>query len=245
MSKFHELDSILRNQDFDETESDYDFVVAYAKSLAMIEQSIVIVSDLRNRFNRIFAGRFADELGIKCCLTEDTIWEKEILGLMTEDEREEKFLAELRFLHYLRQHPQKQRGNLYLISRLRFKAQSGKTVNVQHRMYYIHDEHSDSVRFAVCIYEPLVAELPCRSMAVNSVTGIKEELTTTADNSILSKREKQVLALIDNGKTSNEIAASLCISRNTVSRHRQEILAKLQVKNSVEACHRAKSLHII
>lgn len=245
MSRFHELDNILRNQEFDETESDYDFVVAYAKGLAAIEHSIVIVSDLRNRSNKIFAGRFADELGIKCSLTEDTIWEKEILGLMTEDEREEKFLAELRFLHYLRQLPKKKRSNLYLISRLRLKAQNGKTVNIQHRMYYIHDEHNDSVRFAVCIYEPLVVELPCRSMAVNSVTGIKEELTTAADNSILSKRERQVLALIDNGKTSNEIAAALCISRNTVSRHRQEILAKLQVKNSVEACRRGKSLHLM
>lgn len=245
MSKFHELDTILSNQIFDDAEANHDFVAAYAQGLAAIENSIVVVSDLRNRCNRIFAGRFADELGIKCRRVEDSIWEKDILSLMSDNECEEKFLAELRFLHYLRQVPRKQRPNFHLVSRLKFRLQSGKTVNVQHRMYYIHDMQNDSVRFAVCIYEPLVSELPCSSMAVNSLTGIRDELTATADNNILSKREKQVLALIDSGKTSNEIATALCISRNTVSRHRQEILAKLQVKNSVEACHRAKSLHLI
>ena len=35
------------------------------------------------------------------------------------------------------------------------------------------------------------------------------------------------------------------ISVNTVSRHRQEILAKLQVKNSIEACRVAQDLGLI
>lgn len=65
------------------------------------------------------------------------------------------------------------------------------------------------------------------------------------DSRILTSREKQVLTLIDKGLTSKVIADRLCISRNTVSRHRQEILAKLHVKNSTEACQRAKHMHII
>ncbi|MFG6381685.1 MAG: helix-turn-helix transcriptional regulator, partial [Muribaculum sp.] len=71
------------------------------------------------------------------------------------------------------------------------------------------------------------------------------ELTSAADASILSRREKQVLTLIDSGKRSYEIAEILSISKNTVSRHRQEILAKLQVKNSMEACRIAKAMKII
>jgi len=38
---------------------------------------------------------------------------------------------------------------------------------------------------------------------------------------------------------------TLSISTNTVSRHRQEILGKLQVKNSIEACRVAKDLKLI
>lgn len=82
-------------------------------------------------------------------------------------------------------------------------------------------------------------------MVVNSFTGVSEELTVSGDQSILSRREKQVLTLIDSGKRSHEIAGILSISKNTVSRHRQEILAKLQVKNSMEACRLAKSMKII
>ncbi|WP_288357716.1 response regulator transcription factor [uncultured Bacteroides sp.] len=62
---------------------------------------------------------------------------------------------------------------------------------------------------------------------------------------ILSVREKQVLSLIDKGLTSKKIAETLSISINTVSRHRQEILGKLQVKNSIEACRVAKDLKLI
>ncbi len=61
-----------------------------------------------------------------------------------------------------------------------------------------------------------------KSIVVNSLTGVLEELTSSTDASILSRREKQVLALIDSGKRSYEIAEILSISKNTVSRHRQE-----------------------
>ena len=50
---------------------------------------------------------------------------------------------------------------------------------------------------------------------------------------------------INNGLMSKEIAAELFISVNTVNRHRQNILMKLQATNSVEACRIAKSLNLI
>ena len=50
---------------------------------------------------------------------------------------------------------------------------------------------------------------------------------------------------IDKGLMSKEISGRLSISINTVSRHRQEILGKLQVKNSIEACRIAKDLKLI
>ena len=71
------------------------------------------------------------------------------------------------------------------------------------------------------------------------------ELSSASDKSILSKREKQVLSLIETGVTSQEIADRLCISKHTVSRHRQEILAKLQAKNSTAAIRIAKQLNLL
>lgn len=58
-------------------------------------------------------------------------------------------------------------------------------------------------------------------------------------------RERQILAMIDKGMKSGEIAAQLHISIHTVSCHRQEIIGKLQVKNTHEACRIAKSMGLL
>ena len=54
-------------------------------------------------------------------------------------------------------------------------------------------------------------------------------------NSILSKREREVLKLIAVGKTNSDIANDLYISIRTVKFHVSSILTKLDVKNRTEA----------
>ena len=75
--------------------------------------------------------------------------------------------------------------------------------------------------------------------------GSVTELNNDDDRNILSEREKQTLRLIDSGMMSKDIAAAMSISINTVSRHRQDILRKLQVRNSIEACRMARRLGLI
>lgn len=82
-------------------------------------------------------------------------------------------------------------------------------------------------------------------MVINSVDGSIIGLESGNSPNILTPREKQILTLIDKGLMSKEISGRLSISINTVSRHRQEILGKLQVKNSIEACRIAKDLKLI
>lgn len=118
-------------------------------------------------------------------------------------------------------------------------------IDVLHRMYYWNEKDSDIIRYGICVYSPMVIDLPANCIAVNSITGEWAELLNDADNTILSPREKEVLILIENGLTSSEISLKLSISKNTVNRHRQEILLKLLAKNSTEACRRAKQLKII
>ena len=94
-------------------------------------------------------------------------------------------------------------------------------------------------------YGPLPVDFKGKSFAVNSITGMKEELVASGNSSILSRRESQILAMIDRGMKSAEIACHLNISIHTVSRHRQEIIGKLQVKNTHEACRIAKSMGLL
>lgn len=160
---------------------------------------------------------------------------------MPEHEREEKVIAELRFFHYLRHLPAKKRVNFFLVTKLRFE----NSMEVLHRMYYIFDKTAQNVLYAICIYSPLFFDFAGKSFAVDSMTGVREDLTSSVNSSVISKRERQILQLIASGMKSREIAETLSISKNTVSRHRQEILAKLKVKNSVEACRLAERMGLI
>ena len=52
---------------------------------------------------------------------------------------------------------------------------------------------------------------------------------------ILTQRETEILQYIQKGLLSKEIANKLCISIHTVHIHRQNLLHKLGVQNSIEA----------
>lgn len=246
MSNRPKLDKLLKNQPFRPAAPAGEDLLSYAAGIAKIENVVAVISDLRNGTSRIFAGKLGALLGVSDYEKENSIWEKAILDLMTEEDREEKYLAELRFFNFLRHVQQKSRPDYYMVAKLNMKTVAGEKIDIIHRMYYIYASDSDAVTHALCLYgraQPFY--FAGKSMIVNTLTGVAEEITSAKDASILSKREQQVLRLIDSGKTSAEIAAMLSISKYTVSRHRQEIIAKLQVRNSVEACRIAKSMSII
>ena len=245
MSCLKKLNQLLKSQSFNGGTIDVSQLLDYAKNISQIENVTVVVSDMRCGISRIFPGKFGIVLGVSNYVEENSIWEKAILNLMTEKQREEKYLAELRFFNFLRHVPRHARPDSYLVSKLRMKAATGDTIDVVHRMYYIYADDSETVTHALCLYGRPTFDFIGKNRIVNSFTGISEELTASGDSSILSRREKQVLTLIDSGKRSYEIADILSISKNTVSRHRQQILAKLQVKNSMEACRIAKTMKII
>jgi DNA-binding NarL/FixJ family response regulator len=64
-------------------------------------------------------------------------------------------------------------------------------------------------------------------------------------SNLLTSREKEILLLIAKGEISKEIAHQLNISINTVNRHRQNILEKLNVNNSIEAVRTAEALDLL
>lgn len=245
MSNLQKIDSMLKNQEFSRGDSEDTSVYCYAESIAMLENCVAVVSDLKLGQSRIYAGEFASYLGLENYSAEDSIWEKQILSLMSDEEREEKYLAEMRFFNYVRRRPRNKRPLYYLATRLMFNLRDGQVMEVQHRMYYRYEEDGETVRYGICVYSPSLLDFKAKSVVVNSVTGEAEALAHSSDNTILSRRETQVLALIDRGLTSQRIADRLFISKYTVSRHRQEIIAKLRVRNSTEACRLARQLNMI
>lgn len=239
------LDKLLRSENKAAGSISLSDIVVNMRFWAQVENVLIVVSDMAEGKSHIIAGGFARNLDIGEYHRENSIWESKILSLMPMEEQEEKYIAELRFFHYLRHLPKSKRTDYYLMSKLRFRYVDGDVHDVLHRMYYVFDENYEDLRYAICFYGPLPFDFKGKSFAVDSVTGIKEELTASRNNSILSRRESQILAMIDTGMKSADIADMLNISIHTVSRHRQEIIGKLQVKNTHEACRLAKSMELI
>jgi DNA-binding NarL/FixJ family response regulator len=63
--------------------------------------------------------------------------------------------------------------------------------------------------------------------------GSPEDLTSHTDD--LSRREREILLLLAEGKTEPEIAAALVLSRKTVATHIQNMLRKLGVHSRTQA----------
>jgi DNA-binding NarL/FixJ family response regulator len=62
---------------------------------------------------------------------------------------------------------------------------------------------------------------------------------------VLTRREMEVLELIAEGMTNNEIAAKLFVGSTTVDTHRKNLLAKFDVKNTAALIKLAVQLHMV
>jgi DNA-binding NarL/FixJ family response regulator len=62
---------------------------------------------------------------------------------------------------------------------------------------------------------------------------------------VLTRREKEVLELIAEGLTNNEIATRLFVGSTTVDTHRKNLLTKFEVKNTATLIRLAVQMHII
>ena len=61
----------------------------------------------------------------------------------------------------------------------------------------------------------------------------------------LSKRELEILDLLAQGHSNQEIAAKLFISVSTVKTHNQNLFEKLEVKRRIQAVEKARRLNLI
>ncbi len=71
------------------------------------------------------------------------------------------------------------------------------------------------------------------------------DIRTKPVKQILSERELSILNLVKDGLLSKEISGLLSISVHTVNTHRQRILEKLNVSNTVEAINYARNLGLL
>lgn len=251
MDTIDRLNKEFSTQDFSQSQQYADMLDTYkavAVNYARMENAIAVLSDLKSKVSYIYYGGFARMLDTGA-VQENTevasIWEDEIFRLIHPDDLAAKHLQELCFYHFIKKQPKRKRSDYYMMAKLRMKTGAGSYIPVLHRIFYVTTPSDGTLWLAICLYSPLIFDMSSPCLFVNSTNGQVMEQEKQNNAKILSAREKEILTLISKGLSSKGIAQMLSISVHTVSRHRQEILEKLQVKNSIEACRVAKDLELI
>lgn len=253
MSELKELESKLLGQNF--MPQDTDRVLQQHKQIAamyaQMENSIAVLSDLKIGKSYIFNGALAEALGLNNqnrTKEIDSIWEEEIYSLIHPEDLAARHILELKFFHLLKRTPIQQRTNFRTQSLLRMSNAKGEYIPILHRTFYLCSQSNGTLWMALCLYNfsPNIEPIEhFEGVMQNSATGevIKEGGRSMSE--IISHREKEVLRLIESGLPSKQIATRLSISKNTVDRHRQNIMEKLRVGNSVEAIKVARELVLL
>ncbi|MDO4165595.1 MAG: LuxR C-terminal-related transcriptional regulator [Bacteroides sp.] len=250
MDIIHRLNNELLKQPFSEEQRQVEQLNEcrqIASVYARIENAVAVLSDMKANKSYIYYGKVAEKLGLVShdeMQTIPSIWEKDIFCRIHPDDLTDKHAEELRFYHFVKGVPKDKRTDYYLSSSIRMRDITGKYIPILHRMFYLTYDTNGCVRLVLCLYS-LTTTASLERLIVNSANGQMLELQMQNCSNLLTDREKIILQLIDQGKMSKDIAQLLSISINTVSRHRQNILEKLQVNNSIEACKVARKLNLL
>lgn len=108
------LDKLLRSENDEGGGIPLSDILVNMRFWASVENVLIVVSDMVEGKSHIIAGGFARNLDIGEYRQENSIWESRILFLMSPEEQEDKYIAELRFFHYLRHLPKKKRRIIIL-----------------------------------------------------------------------------------------------------------------------------------
>ena len=123
----------------------------------------------------------------------------------------------------------------------RFKKKDGSYVRILHQAIQIDYDRNNFYR-TLCLHTDIShikqEGIPCFSIigldGEPSYYNIKDTQIFTKSYDLYTKREREILKLIVEGKNSKLIAEELFISLHTVNAHRKNILFKAEVKTPLE-----------
>lgn len=247
-----ELKEILTGQQFDCLHHQAELLKRrkrMAQSYAETENGIAVLSDFQENACYIYSGSFGQCIGLQdTAIKADSAFEEEIFRRIPPDELLERHVLELRFYQFQQTLPLSERAYYNMICPLHFRTTDTRTIPILHRSFYWETTARGSIWLGLCLYTPfLETEHKIPGQIIDNRTGqaILPETYHQLDKQMLSPREKEVLALLAKGESSKQIAQGLCLSVNTIYRHRQNILTALQVNNTAAAVEIGLRLHLI
>lgn len=223
------------------------------KTLTKINNGCAVLSDMSAGRSYFSIGTFGDFLGLAA---EDI--SQDIIESLDEDciycrihpeDLVDKRMLELKFYLFLCDKPVEERLKYRSNCRIRMLDSNGIYRYISNQTQILRNSPCGNMWLALCQYDlspdqgPLIG---INSQITNNETGDVIPIPLYEErNSILSEREKEILLLIKDGLLSKEISVQLGIAINTVNRHRQNIIQKLSVGNSLEAVKTAEIMKLL
>ncbi len=251
-----ELNAIYSSQElYKETldPKDLEECQMIARSVMVKDNGCTVITDASCDHCYVYIGALGRLLGFTesypIAKDFDSSDEDIIYNLIHPEDLADKRLLEYEFFKFVDSLPGEKKCDYQATCRLRMKDVKGNYIIIDNTTQIIYPSPNGKIWLILCCY----SLSPDRNWNGNISPFIKNNHTGEISEfsfrdkrqHILTDREKEILTLIKAGKLSKEIAETLEISIHTVNRHRQNILEKLSVNNSIEAITAAESMRLL
>lgn len=226
---------------------------AIVANLVSVAGTCCVITDASCDRCYLLGGELASLLGI---MNESGIYkvidssdEDIIYNRLHPEDLVDKRMLEYEYFKFVDSLPPEEKVRYKATCRIRIKDMNGKYLFFDNSTQILRPSPLGKIWLILCCYDLS----PCQK----AIDGIDAHIKNNCSgeifslsfrdkrNQILTKREKEILLLIKDGKPSKQIADELGISINTVNRHRQNILERLSVGNSLEAIMAATAMGLL
>ncbi len=225
-------------------------VIRLLERVSEVENSTMTVFDMHRKRYLLKSTRFKETLGY----ANPEVLENDDMELFHKivhpDDLSFVLETENRVHSFFNQLPVAEKKDYKLVYDFRVRNAAGIYMRFIHQFAVLEQDKQGKSWLALIITD-LISEkaqsTPLQRRMINMRTG-KLHLFNDDDfrsHKLLTNRETEVLKLISQGYDSQNIAAKLFISVNTVNNHRQRILHKIKTENTTQALLYAKKAGII
>lgn len=221
---------------------------------AAVEDDCRVITDAATDTCHIFGGAFARLIGMESdripfSIHADSGDEDIIYTRIHPEDLVDKRMLEYEFFKLVDKMPSETKCDFRACCRIRIKGCGERYIFADNTTRILRLSPAGMIWLILCTYNLS----PCQShgVGINPVIidiasgDVAEVALSKKRDQILTPREKEILSLIRDGYPSKIIADRLCISIHTVNRHRQNILEKLSVGNSLEAIMAASAMRLM
>ncbi len=241
---------VLQQQKFVESDLDYNLLEShrpFLHRLSKVGNSGITVFDMYKKEHVFASYNFGELFGYDMSMV-DNVGTEYFDSRVHPEDLIELTRNGISLLKYFYQIPNDERSNYKFVSEYRILGIGEKYIRIIEQQQALELDKYGNIWLGLSVLDVSPnqnTDQAVKMQVINCKTGQILPSVSEIKNPELSKREVEVLSLVKKGFLSKEISERLFISVHTVNTHRQRILEKLNVDNSMEAVGYALRLGLV